>query len=277
MSDGRGARRTAAAFKNRVYHALEVEEGDEGIDRAINLGLFTLIVVNVTAVVLETVPRFQQRFGLAFDVLEAVSVGIFTLEYLLRVWTCTEDARYRGAVGGRVWFVLSPLALIDFAAIVPAYLPGEVFLDLRYARIVRLIRMLRVLKMSRYSTTVRTFVRVADAKRGDLGLIAVFLLVLLVLASSSMYFVEHRAQPTVYSSIPAAMWWSIETLTTVGYGDMVPATPAGKFLGSLIALLGIGFFALPAGVLAAAFAEELTKTRSVKGACPHCGQPMRGR
>jgi voltage-gated potassium channel len=261
-------------LKNRVHHALEVEDDDRGFERALNLGLLALIVVNVVAVILETVPSIQERFETAFDVLEALSIGVFTLEYTLRLWSCTEDSRYQGAIRGRLRFLLSPLALVDLAAIVPAYLPGEVFLDLRYARIVRLIRMMRLLKMSRYSTTVRTFVRVAEAKRGDLGLISVLLLVLLVLASSSMYFVEHRVQPAVYSSIPASMWWAIETMTTVGYGDMVPMTPLGKFLGSTIALIGIGFFALPTGVLAAAFAEEIAKPKAGKGACPQCGQPM---
>jgi voltage-gated potassium channel len=266
--------RRAGVLRNRVYHALEVEDDDEGFERALNLGLLALIIINVAAVLLETVSSLQRRFGLAFDVLEAFSIGVFTLEYLLRLWSCPEDPRYRGAVRGRIRFVLSPLALIDLAAIVPAYLPGDVFIDLRYARIVRLIRMLRLLKMSRYSITVRTFVRVAEEKRSDLGLISVLLLILLVLASSSMYFVEHAVQPDVYSSIPAAMWWAVETMTTVGYGDMIPATPMGKFLGSVIALIGIGFFALPTGVLAAAFAEELAKRRMVRGTCPTCGQAM---
>ena len=272
MTKGRPAR--TGTLRNRVYHALEVEDDDEGFERALNLGLMVLIIMNVGAVLLETVPQLQRRFGLAFDVLEAFSIGVFTLEYLLRLWSCTENQAYAGAVRGRLRFFLNPLALVDLAVIVPAYLPGDVFIDLRYVRIVRLIRMLRLLKMSRYSMTVQTFVRVAEEKRTDLGLISVLLTILLVLASSSMYFVEHSVQPQVYSSIPAAMWWAVQTMTTVGYGDMIPATPMGKFLGSVIALIGIGFFALPTGVLAAAFAEELARRRSVRGICPTCGQTM---
>jgi voltage-gated potassium channel len=113
---------------------------------------------------------------------------------------------------------------------------------------------------------------VAKSRKSDLGLICLILVLLLVLASSSMYFVEHRKQPHVFSSIPASMWWGIETLTTVGYGDMVPVTPVGKMLGALIAVIGIGFFALPAGILAAAFAEELSRSHEKTGACPTCGR-----
>jgi voltage-gated potassium channel len=121
------------------------------------------------------------------------------------------------------------------------------------------------------------FARVFRSRRDDLLLIAVLLLVLLVLSSSTMYFLENAAQPETFSSIPAAMWWAMATLTTVGYGDVIPATPLGKFVGAFIAVLGIGFFALPAGILAAAFAEELRRQKtSPATACPHCGKPIAG-
>ena len=258
-------------FRQRLFHVLEVEDSDVGLERAVNIGLLALIVLNVVAVILETVRSVRARYDVLFDVIEAFSIGVFTLEYLLRLWSCTVNPEFRKPVSGRIRFMLSPLALIDLAAIIPAYLPGDVFLDLRYARVVRLIRMLRLLKISRYSKTVRLFGNVVRAKKADLGLITLLLLLILVIASSSMYFIEHPMQPESFSSIPASMWWAIETLTTVGYGDMVPKTPPGKFLGSLIALIGIGFFALPAGVLSAAFAEEIGKMKAPR-ACPHCGR-----
>lgn len=254
-----------------MYHALEVEEDDTGWERALNLFLLTLILVNVAAVVLETVPVLRAAHQRTFDLIEVFSVAVFTAEYLLRLWSCPEDSRFRGP-GGRLRFVVSPLALIDLAAIVPAYIPGEVFVDLRFARLVRLVRLLRVLKIARYSSTVRTFARVAASKGPDLAVIVVFLCVMLLMAASAMYFLEHHAQPEVFSSIPAAMWWAIVTLTTVGYGDVVPVTALGRVLGALIALIGIGFFALPAGLLAAAFAEEVSRSRQVSGVCPHCGR-----
>ncbi len=121
-----------------------------------------------------------------------------------------------------------------------------------------------------------TFGTVFRQKRTDISLMVVFLLILVVISSSLMFFVEHAEQPDKFSSIPAAMWWSVMTLTTVGYGDIYPMTPLGKFIGSMIALIGIGFFALPAGVLAAAFADQLAQERAgaTPQACPHCGKPL---
>jgi voltage-gated potassium channel len=262
-------------LRRRVYHALEVEEDDTGWERALNVALLVLIVVNVAAVVLETVPDLKARHERTFDVIEGFSVAVFTLEYVLRLWSSVEDARYRDA-GGRLHFALSPLALIDLAAIAPSYVPGEIFLDLRFARLIRLVRLLRVLKIARYSATVRSFARVARAKGPDIGVILLLLGLMLLLASSAMYFLEHHAQPQVFSSIPASMWWAIVTLTTVGYGDVVPMTPVGRALGALIALIGIGFFALPAGLLAAAFTEEMARQRRREAGdvCPTCGRPL---
>jgi voltage-gated potassium channel len=238
------------------------------------LFLLNLILLNLVAVILETVPDLASRYGVAFDVFEAVSVAIFSVEYLLRLWSCTSNPKYRHPILGRIRFALTPLALVDLIAIAPAYVPGDVFLDLRYVRVVRLVRLLRVLKMARYSQTLRTFSNVVGARAWDLGLIGFFLVVLLIVASITMYFAEHDAQPEVFSSVPAAMWWAVVTLTTVGYGDIYPVTPLGKLFGSIIALLGIGFFALPAGLLAAGFAEEIHREREGKKCCPHCGKEL---
>lgn len=260
-------------MKQIVYRILDADSRDSPIERAGNLILAGFIALNVVAVVLETVSSLHRRFFEVFAGLEAVSVAVFTVEYALRVATCTMDPRFRGALRGRLRFMATPVALIDLLAIVPAYLPGTVTFDLRYLRVIRLARMSRVLKFTRYSRTLQTFGNVVAAKRDELRWIAAFLIVLLVLASSSMYFVEHHAQPAAFSSIPAAAWWAVATLTTVGYGDIYPVTPLGKLLGSLIALIGIGFFALPAGLLAGAFAEELARQKQPK-TCPHCGKDV---
>ena len=134
--------------------------------------------------------------------------------------------------------------------------------------------MLRVLKFARYSRTLQTFGTVFQEKRTDIAVMTLFLVLIVVIASSLMYFVEHPAQPQQFASIPAAMWWSVTTLTTVGYGDIYPITPLGKLIGAIIALIGIGFFALPAGILAAAFADELAKQRVKQRTCRHCGKEI---
>jgi voltage-gated potassium channel len=238
------------------------------------LFLAGLILLNVTAVILESVEAVRSKWSAEFAEFEAFSVVVFSIEYALRFWTCDIDQRYRG-LKGRLRFVTSPAALIDLAAIVPAYLPGDVFLDLRFARVVRLIRMTRALKLARYSRSIQTFGAVFRERQSDLLLIMWLLLTLLIVASSAMYFAENAAQPALFSSIPASMWWATVTLTTVGYGDVFPVTPAGKFIGAIVALIGIGFFALPAAILASGFVDQRqARRREGLTPCPHCGQPM---
>lgn len=267
-----GARRELEGARRRVFLILEGQATD-GVARAVTLSLTALIVVNMVAVVLETLPVVGEQYAAAFASFEALSVGVFTLEYALRLWSCGALKRYRGP-GGRLRFALTPLALVDLAVVLPAFLPWHLLFDFRFARVLRLVRILRLLKIARYSQAVRLFGQVLAAKRGDLGFIGLLLGLIVVLASSTMYFVEHQAQPKVFSSIPAAMWWSIQTLTTVGYGDIYPITPAGRLLGTVIALVGIGFFALPAGVLAAAYAQEIQKGHRRRRCCPHCGKDL---
>jgi voltage-gated potassium channel len=262
------------SIKVKVHQLLDPEVRATTRDRLTNLLLTTLIVVNVLAVVLETMPALRTAFASWFDRIEQVSVAIFTIEYAARIWTATADPRFAGPVRGRLRFAMTPMALVDLVAILPSYLAGMGLLDLRYMRGLRLVRMLRVFKIARYSDALATFGKVFASRRPELGLIALFLGLLMILASTSMYQAEHAAQPELFSSVPAVMWWTITTLTTVGYGDMYPVTPWGRTLGGVISLLGIGFFALPAGLLAAAFAEEISSKKKARGTCPQCGQAM---
>jgi voltage-gated potassium channel len=262
-----------SSVRQAVFRALDPRSKQTRFERGGNIAIGALIVANVVAVIAESMPGPRARFADAFGAFETFSVYAFTLEYVLRVWTSVELPGHRHWLGGRLRFVASPMAILDLLVVLPYYLPGTFFLDLRFVRIVRVVRMLRVLKLARYSRTLRTFAAVFRDKRPELALMLLFLAILVVVSSSLMYFVEHGAQPEQFSSIPAAMWWSTMTLTTVGYGDIYPITPVGKFLGALIGLVGIGFFALPAGVLASGFAEELAKHRAAGAAktCPHCG------
>ena len=165
---------------------------------------------------------------------------------------------------------MTPIALLDLLAILPFYgqLLGLRGLDLRVLRTVRLLA--RTARLTRLSSGFNTLMRVIRAKRSELSTVIVVLLVLLLLASSLVYFAEHEAQPDVFSSIPETMWWSIITLTTVGYGDMYPVTFAGRILAGLMAVLGIGLFALPAGILGSGFVDELDRNR----VCPQCGRHL---
>lgn len=264
-----------AQTRRTVHRILDADTTDTALERAGNIALNLLILANVLAVILGTVQSIEDRYAEFLAEFEAVSLAAFTVEYALRLWTCTLKPEYASPIMGRIRYALSPMALIDLGSFVGVYLPFHTP-DFRYMRIIRLVRVLRVLKLARYSRALRSFGFVMRQKKEELALITLFLLVLLVVASSTMYFIENEAQPGAFASIPAAMWWGVATLTTVGYGDIYPITPLGKFLGAIIALLGIGFFALPAGVLSAAFAEELQRHRgaATPKTCPHCGREI---
>ena len=171
--------------------------------------------------------------------------------------------------------MITPLALIDLLVVLPFYLP-IVFPDLRFMRALRLFRLFRVLKLARYSSSLQTFADVLKLKKEELLLMLFATLILLIISSSLMYNVEHEAQPDNFSSIPEAMWWGIVTLGTVGYGDICPVTPWGKFIGSMVMILGIGLFALPAGIMASGLTEVLAKRKEEQKTagmvCPHCGR-----
>jgi voltage-gated potassium channel len=215
-----------------------------------------------------------------FKLFELITVLVFLAEYLLRLWSCTSEPKFASPVGGRLRFALTPLAVVDLAAILPTLVTTLISIvfgiqgfDMSFLRAARLVA--RVAKMSRYSAGVRTLGRVIGQKREELLTVVFVLLVLLLVASSFMYYAERNAQPDKFASIPEAMWWSIITLTTVGYGDVFPVTVVGKVVAGCIAILGIGLFALPAGILGSGFLEEINhRPRSTVRICPHCGEEI---
>ncbi|MDD2889392.1 MAG: ion transporter [bacterium] len=260
-------------MKNRIFKILEKATPGNLPAKIFNIFIITLIILNVLAVILGTVKSFSQ-YTVVFRIFEIFSVIIFTVEYILRLWSCTTDDRFKGAVTGRIKFAVTPLSLIDLMAILPFYLPMIIPIDLRFIRIVRLLRLFRIFKLGRYSDSLKTFSNVLKRKKEELFMSIFIILILLIVASSLMYFVECDAQPKIFSSIPAAMWWGVTTLTTVGYGDIYPITHIGKFIGAIIALLGIGMFALPTGIIGSGFIEEVHKKREETRKCPHCGKDI---
>jgi voltage-gated potassium channel len=267
----------------RTAHRILEGEPPGPLATAVRIALATLIVANVAGLVLETVRDVDAAIGPALATFETVSVVVFTLEYFARLWVAPEQPRFATPLGGRVRWALSPAAIVDLLAILPSLLAATGF-DLRALRLVRLSRLLRIAKLGRYSLAVQTLERVLRSKAPDLLSLLFLLLVLLMVSSTLMYHLEHDAQPNGFSSIPATMWWGIVTLTTIGYGDLTPVTAGGRVLGGVIAILGIGMFALPAGLLGAAFVDELGKARASRtpaptaGAaphhCPHCGKQL---
>ena len=234
-------------IKQRVHGLLTPAKPGDKVSRIFDIFLVTLIGLNVLALVIQTVEPVVVLASGFFRWFEIVSVIIFSIEYVLRVWSCVADENFRSPFGGRIRFARTPLALIDFLAVLPFYLP-TVGIDLRFLRAVRLFRIFRILKLGRYSEALQRFGRVFVAKKEELMMTVFVLFFLLIVSSALMYHAEHEVQPDIFSSIPATMWWGVATLSTVGYGDVYPVTAWGKVLGSVIAILGIGMFALPTGI-----------------------------
>ena len=241
-------------FRRRVYELFEPRLGGRA-GRLVDWAILILIAVNVTAVMLETVEPIFERFAETFHWLEVVSVTIFTVEYVARVWSAVEAAEYSKPIRGRLRFAMRFLVVIDLLAILPFYLAAlGIGVDLRFLRALRLVRLFRLLKLARYSEALSRFAEVLQERREKLVIAFAANLVLLMVASSAMYLVEHTAQPDAFPSIPETMWWGVITLTTVGYGDVVPVTALGQLVGAVVAILGIGMFALPAALIATGFA-----------------------
>ncbi len=256
--------------RRRIHEILEPGAEGDRASRGLDIFIVSLIALNVIALVAETVDVIQDVWPAFFSWFEVVSVAIFSIEYVLRIWSCTAATEYASPLRGRFRFAATPLALIDLLAVLPFYLPFT-GVDLRFVRAVRLFRLFRLAKLGRYSAALQTLGRVFASRKEELGITVFVLSLLLLLASSLVYFAENEAQPEVFSSIPATMWWGVATLTTVGYGDACPVTPIGKVVSAVIAILGIGMFALPTGILSAAFIEEVNKRRGARQVCPHCG------
>jgi voltage-gated potassium channel len=249
---------TEGSLRNKLFRIIDGDPEYCGrIGRALNIFLMLLIISNVLAVILESVHPFYLAYKDFFILFEIFSIVVFSVEYLLRLWTIPEDPFYQGAISGRWRYARTPMAIIDLLAILPFYLPFIFALDLRFLRILRLFRLFRLFKLARYSSALSMIYRTVVKNKEILVSAFVILLILLVLSSSLMYHVEYDAQPDAFDSIPSTMWWAIATLTTVGYGDIYPITPLGKLLGGFVAILGIAMFAIPTGVLATGFMEEI--------------------
>lgn len=248
----------AISWRRRTYEILEVGGDDDRMSRAVDTFLVTLILLNVASFVAETVPWIEATYGLWFHAFDWFSVIVFTIEYVLRLWTAVEVPflskmppwRARLQMAARL-----PM-IIDALAIVPFYLSYFFHLDLR---VLRVLRLLRFLKLWRYSPAMHALIRVFSVERRSLSGALLLLTTALLFASTGMYYLEGNVQPDKFGSVPDAAWWAIATLTTVGYGDVVPVTPAGKLFGGLIMVMGLCILALPVAIISAGFAQEVTR------------------
>ena len=229
----------------------------------VDMILFMLIVLNIAAVCLESVKHIGNEYKVAFNAFEFFSVVIFSIEYVLRVWSAParNDLGNSTNIIKRMKYIFSFTGLIDFLAIIPSILPyffGG--LDLRWLRVLRL---LRLLKISNYSSALEDFFSAIKADWRSFSAALYLMVIALFLSSALMYIAEHDSQPEKFSSIPETMWWGLITLTTVGYGDVSPVTPLGKVIGAFTAIMGVCTVALLTGIVASAFANQRAQKAAI--------------
>ena len=255
---------TPATLRYSAHLLLHNPTGKHPATAWLNRVLALLIVANAAAVAMETVQGIYVGNELAFRIFETVSTVLFLFEYLARLWCAVEQPAFAHPVWGRMRWALRPVALLDLIVIASFFAT----VDLRFLRLARVFRLLRVLNLEEMAGTYDNL-KISLAARKDLLLVsAALMFVALFSAAALLYIFEHKAQPAVFSSIPATLWWSIVTLATIGYGDMVPITVAGKICAGLTAVFGVGVFALPTAILTGAIIEASARAE----VCPHCGK-----
>lgn len=248
-----------ARVRRRTHEVLEVAKRGDDLSQTIDLLLMGLVMANVVAVVLESVAPIEARYRELFVAFEQVSVAAFSAELACRIWASAEavlpsEKPWRA----RLRYLASPMALTDIVAIAPWYLAAFTSVDLRF---LRMLRLLRLLKLTRYSAALSRMGDVVRLQRHALAASLLILSLIVIFTASAIYVVESEIQPEAFGSIPAAMWWAVVTLTTVGYGDVTPITPLGKLMAAAISIVGIGMVALPTSLLASGFSHIMSRNR----------------
>ena len=249
-------------FRQKVHALVYTSAYGGTIHNIFEVFINVWVLISVTAVVLESVHRIDYSFHLQFVILDTVAVAIFTIEYVMRIYSSVEEPGFKGAVSGRLKQAKTPSTVIDLLAILPFFL--EVFLhhlfDLRFLRIFRLARLLKLARGSDASAVMFKVI----AREWPVLVAATFIMFLLVILTASLgYLFEHEAQPEKFENIPTAIYWAVITLASVGYGDISPVTPVGRAVTVVLSLVGIGIFAIPAALLASSFSDELVKKREL--------------
>ncbi|MCK5575963.1 MAG: ion transporter [Sphingomonadales bacterium] len=244
------------SIRRRFYDVLEMGVFGDRVGMIFDRFMIALILLNAFAVAAETVSELYLQYKTLFDTFEIFSLSVFVFEYVTRIWVSVEvipeneTPRWKQ----RLKYMLTPFAIIDLLAIMPFHLFSAAAFDLRF---LRLFRLLRLLKLMRYSPALISLGRVIYEERRALIAALIIMMGMLFFAASMAYFIEHDAQPDVFANIPQALWWAVATLTTVGYGDVVPITVFGKILGGTMMIFGLAFYAIPIGIVASAFSSEI--------------------
>ncbi|MCQ2973879.1 MAG: ion transporter [Bacteroidales bacterium] len=250
--------RKVSNFELKLYSLVDENAKDKPLPKYFNYFIMVLIVLNVFTMILETVEEIYQPYKVIFHSFEIFVIIIFTAEYLIRLITADLAFPSTSRLKSILKYIFSFYGLIDLLAILPFYMPFT-SLDLRVVRTLRLLRFLRLFKIARYNNSLELIKSVMYEKRSELGVTCFVIIVVMIIASFLMFYAEHSAQPENFPNVLTCIWWSIVTLTTVGYGDVFPVTGVGRLLGGIIAFLGIGLVALPTGLISAGFLEKINQ------------------
>ena len=268
------------SFKNTIFDLIdESRKNKNRWNRTVDIAIITLILLSIISIILESYQEIRLTYDETLKGFEFFSIIIFSMEYILRIWTADLKYPKMSKWKARLKFMTSAIGIIDLVAILPFYLPFILKFDLRFIRILRVFRLLRIFKLSRYTKSLKLLGSIFYEKKTELGITVLATFILMLISSTIMYNLEHEAQPKDFPNIIETFWWAVATLTTVGYGDVYPITGMGKFFGGIIALLGIGLVALPTGILSAGFIEKIenkNKKKSGFNYCPHCGEQLKG-
>lgn len=244
-------------IRQYLYHTMDVPSTEDKQGWYYDVCMMALILANAIAMIVGTVPSIQQEYDWFLTPFEYISLAIFTIEYILLLWVCTENSQYKDPVMGRIRYAMTPIALINLVSVLPAFTPFLSPFDLRALRVIRLFRIFRVLKLSKYSDSLKTLFRALDAKKEQLFMTFLIIIFLVVMASVFIFYAENGENPSeAFADIPHTIWWGIVKLSPVSNESGYPITVNGKMIASLLALLEIGIFAIPAGIMANAFEKQ---------------------
>ena len=257
------------AIKKHCRQILDTVNKKDRITKVFNISLLLLILFNVFFNIISTVDRINDKYEDFFNLFELVSIIIFTIEYILRIWCSTDNKKYSRTIKGRLKYMITPLMLVDLIAILPFYITLGNF-SLTEFRVFRMLRVFKILKVGRYYSASKMFLKVIKKKKEELILTSIVMLLILIIASSLLYYIESEN----FTSIPDAMWWTILTLTTVGSNKPIPLTLWGRIITAFIAIAGIGLFALPISILGSGFIEEVSEKKKGIIICPKCGEEL---
>lgn len=269
-------------LKQYIYGIInEKDLGKNHWNKTFEFFITGLIGFSVIQIILESFQDINNKYGQFFQIFEIISVMIFSIEYFFRIWTAELKYPNISKWRARLKFISSFVGVVDLIAILPFYLPFIFKFDLRFIRILRVLRLLRILKIHRYTQALKLVGTVFHEKRSELGASIFITFILMLVSSTIMYNLENEVQPEKFPDIISTFWWSVATLTTVGYGDVYPITGWGKLVSGIIALLGIGLVAIPTGIISAGFIQKMEENKKhspkeIKGFtyCHHCGTKL---